>query len=135
MDSELADLSHKILLLDSGEEALTEERSKVKKVLLKIDLKVKAVKQLPQDVESSPKLSKAEAPRIRLPKISVPSFNGNILNWTSFWEQFEVASDSQDSLRDVDKLAYLKDAVKDSPAKHVIEGLSRTTGSYAGAID
>ena len=31
---------------------------------------------------------------------------------------------SQDSLRDVEKLEYFKDAVKDSPAKHVIEGLS-----------
>ena len=79
-------------------------------------------------MESSPKLGKAEAPGIRLPKIGVPSFDGNILNWTSFWEQFEVAVYSKDILRDVEKLAYLKDAVKNSPARHVIEGLSRTAG-------
>ena len=37
-------------------------------------------------------------------------------------------------LQDVEKLAYLKDVVKDSPGRHVIEGLLRTPGSYAEAI-
>ena len=77
MDLELSDITHKILLLDYGEEELMEEKSKVKKVLLKVDLKAE---RLLQDVESSPKFSKAEAPKLRLPKISVPSFDGSILN-------------------------------------------------------
>ena len=56
MDSKLAHKTHKILSLDYGEVA-----------------------------ESSlDKLSKAEAPGICLPKISVPPSDGNILNWTSF---------------------------------------------------
>lgn len=38
--SELADITHKILSLDTGEEALMEERSKVKKVLLRVNLTV-----------------------------------------------------------------------------------------------
>ena len=95
MDSELANITHKILSLDSGEDALMEERLKVKKVLLQIDLKVERVL---QDVESSPKDSKAEAPGILLLKISIPFFDGSILNWTSFWEQFEVAVHSKDIL-------------------------------------
>ena len=90
-----------------------EERSKVKKVHLQVDLNVEW---LLQDVESSTKFSKAEAPGIRLPKFSIPSFDGNILNWTSFWKQFEIAVHSKDILRDVKKLMYLKDAVYDSPA-------------------
>ena len=45
MDSELADITHKILPLDSGEEVLMEERSKVKKILLKIDLNVERLLQ------------------------------------------------------------------------------------------
>ena len=81
MDFELADITHKILSLDSGEEALMEERSKVNKVLLKVNLKVE---RLLQDVECSPKVGKAEAPGICLPKICVPCFDGSILNWTSF---------------------------------------------------
>ena len=106
MHSELADITHKTLSSDSGEE-VTQEKPKVKKVLLKIDLKVE---RLLQEVKNSHKISKAEAPRIRLPKISVLSFNGNILNWNSFWEQFQLAVDTMD-------------AVKDSPVKYVFEGL------------
>ena len=49
-----------ILLLDFEEEVLMEERLKVKEVFLKINLKVKL---LLQNVEISPSLSKAEAPR------------------------------------------------------------------------
>ena len=69
MDSELADITSKILSLDSGEDALMEERSKVK-----VDLKFEY---LLQDVEStcSPKLSKAEASGICFPKIIIPSKN------------------------------------------------------------
>ena len=74
MDSELVDVTHKILSspessspesiirlwrrsVDGGkvEEALMKERSKVKKVLLKVDLKVEW---LLQDVESSPNSAK-----------------------------------------------------------------------------
>ena len=40
MDSELADIMHKIFSLDFGEHALMEEKSKVKKVLLQVDLMV-----------------------------------------------------------------------------------------------
>ena len=83
MDLELADITNNIMSLDSGEDALIEEWLKVKKVLLQVDLKVE---QLMQDVENSPKISKAEARRIRLPKIGVPSFDANILNWTFFGE-------------------------------------------------
>ena len=47
-----------------------EERSKVKKVFLQVHVDLK-VEQLLQDVENSPKHSKAEAPGISLSKISV----------------------------------------------------------------
>ena len=88
MDLELADITQKILLLDSGED--------------QVDLKVEWIM---QDVKNSPKINKAEAPRIRLSKIGVSSFNRNTLNWTSSWERFEVAVHSQDGLLDVEKLA------------------------------
>lgn len=67
-------------------------------------------------MENSPKLGKAEAPGIHLPKISVASFDGNILNWTSYWEQFEITVHNKDILRDIEKLAYLRDAVKSTVA-------------------
>ena len=41
---------------------------------------------------------------------------------------------SQHSLQDIKKLVYLKDAVKESSAKHVIKGISQTAGSYAALL-
>ena len=79
--------------------------------------------------------SPKQAIGIYLTKINVPSFDGNILSWTSFWERFQVTVHNKDNLQDGENLAYLKDAVKDSPARHVIEGLLRTAGSHAEAID
>ena len=64
-------------------------------MLLQVDVKVE---QLLQDVRNSPKISKAEALSIRLLKINVPTFDGNFLNWASFWDEFEVAVLSQDNL-------------------------------------
>ena len=69
-----------------------------------------------------------------MPKISFPSFDGNFLNWNTFWEQFEIAIHSKEQLTDAEKLSYLKDSLKSGPARHVIEGLTQTSGNYAEAI-
>ena len=91
-------------------------------------LKIK-IEQLLDDQSTSSQPT--HQPCIRLPKISIPTFNGNLLNWTSFWKQFEVTVHSKDNLQDVEKLAYLKDVVKDTPARRVVEGLLRMAGNYA----
>ena len=71
---------------------------------------------------------------VKLPKISIPLFDGNILNWGNFWEQFEVAIHSREQLMDAEKLVYLKDCLKEGPARHVIGGLSQTSENYKEAI-
>jgi hypothetical protein len=45
---------------------------------------------------------------VKLPKLDVPTFNGDILNWLSFWEQFSVAVDSRTNLSDTEKSAILE---------------------------
>ena len=64
------------------------------------------IERMLHDVECSPKITKADTAGIRLPKISVPTFDGNILNWTTFWKQFEVTVHNKDHLQDVEKLAF-----------------------------
>jgi hypothetical protein len=44
---------------------------------------------------------------VKLSKLDVPSFDGDILNWRTFWEQFEVSVNSRSSLSDAKKLVYL----------------------------
>ena len=86
------------------------------------------------ETESTPKEAKMHVAGVRLPKISIPSFNRNLLIWSSFWEQFNIVIHSKEQLTDAEKLAYLKDSLKDGPARHVIEGLAQTSENYGEAI-
>ena len=71
--------------------------------------------QIVEDVSASP--------GVRLPKISIPTFNGKVLGWKSYWEQFDAKIHSNPGLSDTEKLTYmyLQDALKDGSAKFVIE--------------
>ena len=46
-----------------------------------------------------------------------------------------VSIHNKPQLSDAEKLAYLKDALKDSPAELVIQGLAQTTDTYDDAIE
>ena len=72
---------------------------------------------------------------VKLPKIDVPTFNGNILSWRCFWEQFSVAVHNHSDISDSEKLVYLRHSVKDDSAKNVIKGLSRTGEHYSEAVE
>ena len=65
----------------------------------------------------------------------MPVFDGNILNWKTFWEQFSVAVHTRSDSFDAEKLVYLCLAVKDGSAKTVIERLSRSGDHYAETVE
>ena len=67
---------------------------------------------------------------VKLPKLDVPTFDGNLLDWRCFWEQFRVSVHDRSSLSDSEKLVYLQHSLKDGSAKNVIEGLSRSGDNY-----
>ena len=50
---------------------------------------------------------------------------GAVQSLNSKWKQ----------LSDAEKLAYLKDALKDGPAEHMIQGLEKTAGTYDELIE
>ncbi len=68
----------------------------------------------------------------RLPKLSLPEFDGTILNWHQFWDQFSSNIDSR-NIADVDKLLYLKTSLK-GDAKKTIDGLETTNRNYQIAL-
>ena len=78
-------------------------------------------------------MSTQEPKGVRLPKLEVSTFDGNVLNWTTFWEQFFVSVHSRTNISDTEKVVYLQQALKDSTAKHAIEGLSRTGDDYCNS--
>ena len=71
---------------------------------------------------------------IKLPKINVPTFDTDVLNWNRFWQQFNVVIHSKAQFNDAEKLAYLRDLLKYGPARHIIEGLARNVHYYKEAI-
>lgn len=70
----------------------------------------------------------------KLPKLDVPAFDGDVLRWQTFWEQFETSIHSRSSLSDAEKLVYLQQAIKTGSARSAIEGLSHTGDQYAEAV-
>ena len=69
---------------------------------------------------------------VKLPKLDVPTFDGNILHCRSFWEQFVH---DRPSLSGPEKLVYLQQSLKNGSAKSAIEGFSRSGDYYAEAIE
>ena len=58
--------------------------------------------------------------------MDVPNFDEDILNWTSFWEQFVISVHDRSDLADAEQLVYLQQAIKDGSAKQATEGLSHS---------
>ena len=75
-----------------------------------------------------------ESKTIKLPKLDVPTFDGNILYWLTFWEQYCVAIHDRSDLSQAQKLVYLRQSLKDGSARSVIEGLSHSGEQYHEAV-
>ena len=97
------------------------------------DCSLNTKKQLHVRVRSSSPSSDTKG--VKLLKLDVPTFNGDILGWKMFWEQSCISVHDGSTLSDSEKLVYLRHALKDGTAKRAIKGLSRSGEHYAEAID
>lgn len=68
----------------------------------------------------------------KLPKLNLPLFDGDILQWQQFWDHFSSNID-QRNISDVDKLLYLKSSVR-GEAKKTIDGFETTNKNYQIAV-
>ena len=71
---------------------------------------------------------------IKLPKIELPSFSGNYTEWTSFYDLFNASVHSNSSLKQAEKLNYLKSALK-GEAFTLVKNLTITDANYENARD
>ena len=46
--------------------------------------------------------------KVKLPKLELKPFDGNILNWQPFWDRFQSSIDSNSNISPVDKFVYLQ---------------------------
>ena len=70
----------------------------------------------------------------RLLEVSVPTFDRKVLSWKNCWEKLTPPIHCKTGLNDTKKLMYLQDALKDGPAKFVIQKLTRTFKRYEETI-
>ena len=69
---------------------------------------------------------------VNLPKFQLPSFDGNIQQWTEFWEMFSTDVDQQ-NLYKISKFTYLKGILKGAAAT-AISGIAITSDNYDLAV-
>ena len=94
--------------------------------------KLKSQEQSDNGSENGSTTHSHSGPRIaNLPKIALPSFSGDILEWCSFWEQFCAVIHETD-MPQVTKYAYLRSLLSGEAAAS-ISGLSLTAASYTTA--
>ena len=133
MKGELSDIRNGLFALDLEDtDELSETQVTVEKAVFDCALEVKKLLQsrtLPSSKSAS------DSTGVKLPKLDVPIFDGNILNWKTFWEQFKVSVHDRTNISDAEKLVYLQHALKEGTAKRVIEGLSRSGEHYAEAVE
>ena len=136
LDSEIIELTaeegleSEIQQSDENKEKIYEALTRVNKVL---------------DAAASPKPVAAPAAaaavpgdhggaKVKLPKITLPHFNGNVMKWSTFWDSYESAVHKNKDLSDVDKFNYLRSLLERS-AYDAIAGLTLSAANYKEAIE
>ncbi|XP_065917691.1 uncharacterized protein [Dysidea avara] len=71
--------------------------------------------------------------KVKLPKLSLKRFNGDITQWSTFWDTFKSSIDSNPGLSNIDKFNYLK-SLLEGPASEAVSGLKLTAPNYVEAV-
>ena len=94
LKQQLQDINNDQISVEDSEE-LEDRRANLEQLLYNLKINVD---RLAGSKEEKPPLMTTgvtEMSSIRLPRIEIPAFNGNILNWRIFWEQFDSAIHSK----------------------------------------
>ena len=71
---------------------------------------------------------------INLPKLHIQQFDGNPLDWLTFWDSYSNAVHNNQELNNIDKMNYLKGLITCNAAR-AISGLPMTSQNYEKAIE
>ena len=133
---DLAAIYEELLSKDIDEEdELAALHSRLEKCLFHISQRVKQLSITPIPESTCAPTSNPDGSGVRLPKLNVPTFDGNIIHWKQFWDQFNVAVHSKTTLSDAEKTVYLQNAIKDGSARNTIEALSHSGDNYEEAVE
>ena len=132
LDGEIVELTEEDALATEIERA-DNYKSEIYAVLVRISKALKlATSLVPPTHIPTRKVMPAEL-SVRLPKLSIKPFNGDITQWTTFWDSFKSAIHENPALSDIDKFNYLRSLLEHS-AKESIAGLTLTASNYKEAV-
>ena len=70
---------------------------------------------------------------VRLPKLSIKPFKGDLTAWTTFWDSYKAAIHENLALSEIDKFNYLRSLLQGS-AHEAVSGLTLTAANYKEAV-
>ena len=71
--------------------------------------------------------------KVKLPKLELPKFDGDMMNCREFWDQSQITIHDNENIAEIDKFTYLKSFLSNS-ALLAISGLTKF-GQFKDAID
>ena len=83
---------------------------------------------------TNPSPANTGSPQMKLEKLSLPGFDGDIVKFTEFWPLFKSRVHDNAGLDDSNKMGYLV-AKLSGPALAVVKGLPHTSAGYKTALD
>ena len=72
--------------------------------------------------------------QVKLPKINLPTFDGNVLSWQPYYQSIKVSVVDNPSLADVQKLEYLMRSLKGSATK-AVKGFAVVQANYKPVLE
>ena len=84
-------------------------------------------------IASSTTSVKGNQRKVKLPKLELRKFSGNIAEWQEFWDGFRSAIHDDDELAKVDKFTYLRSYLEE-PARGVVTGFALIDSNYDAAV-
>ena len=128
--AQLSLISREVASLEPEDKDLSELEDNVYKFHFDISLKLHCS----LHGEDKSLISLNDKTGVKLPRLEVPSFNGNFVNWQLFREQYCISVHDKTKFSDSEKLVYLVCSER-MLVKHVVEGLSSSGDDYTKAAD
>ena len=110
-------------------DSITQTILLITRVLTEADQPMANVNQAPQSMQDERRQTRQG---FQLPKMNIPIFSGEYLQWNSFCDLFNASVHSNETLTDAQRLQYLKASLKEDGAK-IISHLTITDANYAEA--
>ena len=103
--------------------------------LAKVDEKLqeKSAPDVKPDVSKPESSGSVGDHHVKTPKLDLKSFDGDVLKWQSWWDQYEAAVHNQPKMANVNKFCHLQRLLGTS-AEECIAGLALTNENYPEAI-